>query len=136
MMTFGKGGGLWRQLSRAGFRLDPSCNGGQFLGQENTGLIGTDRNEAADPLSIVSFLTREAKTMAVTAFGLRQAVDVVPVPVDLSTIRFDPDRQISLITEGGVSVPALKHSTGTTSTNTAAQDNKGGADRDSDQTED
>jgi putative ATP-grasp target RiPP len=74
--------------------------------------------------------------MAVAAFGVRQAVDVVPVRVDLSTIRFDPDRQISLITEDGVTAPALKHSTGTTSTNTATQDNKGGSDRDSDQTED
>jgi putative ATP-grasp target RiPP len=74
--------------------------------------------------------------MAVAAFGARHAVDVVPVPVDLSTIRFDPDRQISIITEGGVIVPALKHSTGTTSTNTAVQDNKGGSDRDSDRTED
>ena len=74
--------------------------------------------------------------MTITAFGVRQAVDVVPIPVDLSRIRFDPDRQISLITEDGVSVPALRHSTGTTSTNTATQDNKGGSDRDSDRTED
>ena len=74
--------------------------------------------------------------MTQVAFGARQAVDVVPVPVDMSAVRFDPDRQISIITEGGVSVPALKHSTGNTSTNTAAQDNKGGADKDSDRTED
>ena len=74
--------------------------------------------------------------MAPVAFGVRQAVDAVSLPVDLSDIRFDPDRQISVITQGGVSVPALKHSTGATSTNTATQDNKGGADRDSDQTED
>lgn len=74
--------------------------------------------------------------MAVMAFGARRAVDVVPVPVDLSLVWFDPDRQISIITEGGVDVPALRHSTGTTSTNTATQDNKGGADKDSDQSED
>ena len=74
--------------------------------------------------------------MAPGAFGVRQAVNSVPLPADLSAIRFDPDRQISVITEGGASVPALKHSTGTTSTNTARQDNKGGADRDSDRTED
>lgn len=74
--------------------------------------------------------------MAAVAYGARQAVDIVPVPVDLSTVRFDPDRQISIITQDGVSVPALKHSTGKTSTNTAAQDNKGGADKDADQTED
>jgi putative ATP-grasp target RiPP len=69
-------------------------------------------------------------------FGLRQAVTAIPQPVDLSTIRFDPDRQISIITEDGVTVPALKHSTGTTSTNTAVRDNKGGADKDTDRTED
>ena len=74
--------------------------------------------------------------MAPVAFGVRQAVEPVLLPVDLSTIRFDPDRQISVITEDGVTVPALKHSTGTTSTNTAVQDNQGGADKDSDQTED
>jgi putative ATP-grasp target RiPP len=84
----------------------------------------------------VRFLTRKEKTMAVIPFGVRQAVSVVPAPVDLSTIRFDPDRQISIVTEGEASVPALKHSTGTTSTNTAVQDNKGGSDRDSDHTED
>ena len=103
---------------------------------KSAGLIGKDRNDAMRPASIVGFLTREGKTMTVAAFGARQAVDVVPVSVDLSTVRFDPDRQISLITEDGGSVPALKHSTGTTSTNTATQDNKGGSDRDSDQTED
>ncbi|WP_018253487.1 putative ATP-grasp-modified RiPP [Salinispora mooreana] len=74
--------------------------------------------------------------MAVAAFGARQAVDVVPAPVDFSTISFDADRQISVVTEGGVSVPALRHSTGATSTNTANRDNEGGADTDSDRTED
>jgi putative ATP-grasp target RiPP len=75
-------------------------------------------------------------TSALVPFGVRQAVAAVSLPVDLSTIQYDPDRQISVITEDGVSVPALKHSTGTTSTNTAVQDNKGGPDRDTDQTED
>lgn len=70
------------------------------------------------------------------AFGVRQAVDPIRLPVDLTTIAYDPDRQISMITEDGVTVPALKHSTGTTSTSTAIQDNKGGADSDSDYTED
>ena len=74
--------------------------------------------------------------MTVTAFGIRQATSAVPLPVDLSAIRYDPDRQVSVITDNGVTVPALKHSTGTTSTNTATQDNKGGSDRDSDRTED
>jgi putative ATP-grasp target RiPP len=70
------------------------------------------------------------------AFGLRQAVEPVPLPVDLSAIRFDSDRQISVITEDGVTVPALKHTTGRTSTNTARKDNAGGADTDSDLRED
>jgi putative ATP-grasp target RiPP len=70
------------------------------------------------------------------ALGLRQAVDVTPMPVDMSQIRFDPERQISVVMQSGVAVPALRHSTGKTSTNTATQDNKGGSDSDSDQTED
>lgn len=74
--------------------------------------------------------------MTGTAFGVRRAVEVAAVPVDMGAVRFDADRQISVIVEGGVSVPALKHSTGRTSTNTARQDNKGGADTDSDHTED
>lgn len=74
--------------------------------------------------------------MAIPAFGLRHAVEVTPLPVDLSTIQYDPHQQISMFNDCGVAVPALKHSTGQTSTNTATQDNKGGSDRDSDQTED
>jgi putative ATP-grasp target RiPP len=71
-----------------------------------------------------------------TAFGLRHAVPSVPLEVDLSAVHYDHDRQISVINEGGTLLPALKHSTGQTATNTATQDNKGGSDRDSDQTED
>lgn len=70
------------------------------------------------------------------AFGTRLAVRPAPTEVDLTAIRFDPERQISVVTDGGIAVPALRHSTGRTSTNTASQDNKGGADSDSDQTED
>jgi putative ATP-grasp target RiPP len=69
-------------------------------------------------------------------YGACQAVTVQPLPVDLTTIVYDPDRQVSIITEDGVSVPALKHSTGNTSTNTATQDNSKGADKDTDATED
>jgi putative ATP-grasp target RiPP len=69
-------------------------------------------------------------------YGARQAVAVEPLLVDLTAIEYDPNRQISLITEGGVSVPALKHLTGNTSTNTASQDNAKGSDSDSDRTED
>ncbi|WP_230533599.1 putative ATP-grasp-modified RiPP [Salinispora arenicola] len=84
----------------------------------------------------ISPFPRGKITMMPIAFGIRQAVEGAPLPVDLSAIRFDPDRQISVITDSGLTVPALRHSTGTTSTNTASQDNKGGSDRDSDQTED
>jgi putative ATP-grasp target RiPP len=70
------------------------------------------------------------------AFGLRHAVRPAPTPVDWSSVRFDAGQQISVVTKDGVSLPALRHTTGTTSTNTAAQDNKGGADRDSDQRQD
>lgn len=74
--------------------------------------------------------------MTVTAFSLRHAVPVVPMPVDLSSVRYDSEQQISVIDDGGITLPALKHTTGTTSTNTARQDNQGGADSDSDQRED
>lgn len=60
----------------------------------------------------------------------------IALPVDLTAVQYDPDQQISMITDDGVTVPALKHSTGRTSTNTANRDNKGGADTDTDQTED
>lgn len=49
-MTFGNGGELWRQLTAAGFRLDPPRKGGQFWARQNAGLIGKDRNDAAAPL--------------------------------------------------------------------------------------
>jgi putative ATP-grasp target RiPP len=71
-----------------------------------------------------------------TPYGVRYAVTSEPVPVDLSMITFDRGQQISVVREDGVVLPALKHSTGQTSTNTAAQDNKGGSDSDADQTED
>jgi putative ATP-grasp target RiPP len=70
------------------------------------------------------------------AFGLRHAIPAVPMEVDLSTVRYDPEQQISVVDEGGMTLPALRHTTGTTSTNTATQDNKGGSDRDQDQRED
>ncbi|GAB1693681.1 putative ATP-grasp-modified RiPP [Krasilnikovia sp. M28-CT-15] len=70
------------------------------------------------------------------AFGLRHAVPVVPALVDLSTVHYDPVQQISIVEGGGITLPALRHTTGTTSTNTARQDNQGGADRDQDQRED
>lgn len=70
------------------------------------------------------------------AFALRHAVPSQPMTVDLTTISYDPEQQISVVTEGGMTLPALRHTTGTTSTNTASQDNKGGSDSDSDQRQD
>jgi putative ATP-grasp target RiPP len=75
-------------------------------------------------------------TAIATPYGVRHAQTVTPIPVDLATMIFDSEQQITVVLDGGVSMPALKHSTGRTSTSTANQDNKGGADRDSDQTED
>ena len=70
------------------------------------------------------------------AFGLRHAVPSHPMAVDMTTISYDPEQQISLVADGGMTLPALRHTTGTTSTNTATQDNKGGSDSDSDQRQD
>jgi putative ATP-grasp target RiPP len=75
-------------------------------------------------------------SMEKVTFGLRYATPSQPGRVDLATYRYDPDLQIGVVEEGGVTLPALRHSTGTTSTNTASQDNSNGADSDSDQTED
>lgn len=69
-------------------------------------------------------------------FGVRHAIAVRPAQVDLSVLIYDPDRQINYVCDGGVTVPALKHSSGKTSTTTASQDAKPGNDYDSDQTED
>lgn len=74
--------------------------------------------------------------MTTTAFGLRHAIPSIPTPVDLSAISYDTEQQVSVIQHEGVTLPVLKHSTGQTATNTAKQDNAGGADSDTDQTED
>lgn len=66
-------------------------------------------------------------------FGLRYAV--VPaetIPVDLATLRYDTDRQISVTTTGEPSYD--KHSTGQTKTQTS--DGHKSMDSDTDQTED
>jgi putative ATP-grasp target RiPP len=61
---------------------------------------------------------------------------VEPQPVDPLALIYDPGRQINLVRDGDVLVPALKHSTGKTSTTTASSDAKPGNDYDRDQTED
>ncbi|MEV4642805.1 putative ATP-grasp-modified RiPP [Actinoplanes sp. NPDC049548] len=74
--------------------------------------------------------------MTQLAYGLRHAIPATPTLVDMSTVHYDPDRQISMVTEGGTTLPVLRHTSGTTSTNTASQDNKGGSDSDQDYRED
>ncbi|OJF13460.1 putative ATP-grasp target RiPP [Couchioplanes caeruleus] len=66
-------------------------------------------------------------------FGLRFAVvPAHPIPVDLTTVRYDPDRQMAVDTTGA---PVLgKHSTGATSTRTS--DGHKSMDSDTDHTED
>ena len=74
--------------------------------------------------------------MTDVAFGLRHSVPAVLMRVDLWAISYDPVQQISIVQEDGMTLPALRHTTGTTSTNTATQDNKGGSDSDQDHRED
>lgn len=66
-------------------------------------------------------------------FGLRFAVvPAHPIPVDLTTVRYDPNRQMMVDTTGA---PMLgKHSTGATSTRTS--DGHKSMDSDTDYTED
>ncbi|GIM84366.1 hypothetical protein Sar04_16950 [Salinispora arenicola] len=66
-------------------------------------------------------------------FALRFAtVPARPIPVDLTTVRYDPDRQMSVDRTG---TPVLgKHSTGATSTRTS--DGHKSMDADTDHTED
>jgi putative ATP-grasp target RiPP len=71
----------------------------------------------------------------VPPFGVRHAVTVNPEPVDLTPLIYDRDLQINLVRDGGVLMPALKHSTGQTSTSTASSDSRP-ADTDKDHTED
>lgn len=73
---------------------------------------------------------------ATLPYGVSHARTVEPERVDLTAVFFDPTEQISKINDNGALMPLMKHTTGTTSTNTANQDNKGGADKDSDARED
>lgn len=74
---------------------------------------------------------RQGATGGVRPFGLKYAVKpAVTVEVDLSTLTYDADRQISVVADGGIMVPAMKH----TSTRTATQTgdtNRGDSDTDS-----
>ncbi|WP_034592505.1 putative ATP-grasp-modified RiPP [Hamadaea tsunoensis] len=75
-------------------------------------------------------------TAADVPYGVRAAQAVTPEPVNVAGMIYDPTQQINLVRDGEVMVPVLKHTSGTTATNTASQDNSGGADRDQDQRED
>jgi putative ATP-grasp target RiPP len=55
----------------------------------------------------------------VRPFGLRYAVvPLATVDVDLSTLRYDDDRQISVMLDGNVMVPAMRHTSTKTKTQT------------------
>jgi putative ATP-grasp target RiPP len=75
-------------------------------------------------------------TVMTTPYGVSRARFVEPEHVDQSVLFLDPVEQISMVREGSALVPALKHSTGKTSTNTARDDAKAGGDSDTDATED
>jgi len=65
-------------------------------------------------------------------FGLRFATVPTPIPVDLTAVRYDPERQMSV---DGAGTPVYgKHSTGQTSTRTS--DGHKSMDSDTDHTED
>ena len=67
---------------------------------------------------------------ATLAFDARRAVQPARLPVGLSAITYDADRQTNVITNGRTNVPALQHSTGGTPTNIAPPDM--GSDKSSD----
>jgi putative ATP-grasp target RiPP len=68
----------------------------------------------------------------VQPFGLKYAVTpAATVQVDLATLAYDADRQISVVSDGGIMVPAMKHTSTHTSTQTG--DSRGG-DSDTDST--
>jgi putative ATP-grasp target RiPP len=68
-------------------------------------------------------------------FGVRFAVPIAPVEVDLSQVSYDPVRQVGVVHDGGTLVPLLEHTAYSTSTNTANRD-AGPGDVDSDAEED
>jgi putative ATP-grasp target RiPP len=68
-------------------------------------------------------------------FGVRLAVPITPVEVDLSKVSYDPDRQVAVVHDGGAFVPLLEQTTRSTNTNTANRDGSP-ADADSDAEED
>lgn len=68
-------------------------------------------------------------------FGVSLAIQPRTATVDLSHVGYDTDRQIAVVNDGGILVPLMRHSTGTTKTNTGRDDSRP-PDSDSDATED
>ena len=58
-------------------------------------------------------------------FGLRYVADSNPSSrgeLDLTALDYDSDRQIAIMRDGGSVLPAFKHTSGSTSTETASSD--------------
>lgn len=81
----------------------------------------------------------ETSVPTVVPFGLAVAArhPILIADVDVTTLVFDPDRQIMLVRDGDAEelVPWCKHSTGQTTTNSNT-DGHGGNETDTDHTED
>jgi putative ATP-grasp target RiPP len=87
------------------------------------------------PLDANSTFTDSPQAIGgIVPFGLRFAMKpAMTVDVDFPAISYDPDRQIAVVADGDVTVPAMKHTSTQTKTTTASQDRKGN-DSDSDST--
>ena len=64
-------------------------------------------------------------------FGLRFAVEPCPTLVDFTGFEYDPGRQVGVLRDGAAVVPLIRHTTGTTRTQTS--DGHERMDSDSDQ---
>lgn len=68
-------------------------------------------------------------------FGLRYAASPNTAGrdgLDIAALDYDFDRQIAIMYDGGLVLPAFKHTSNQTSTSTADHDRKGGGDADTD----
>jgi putative ATP-grasp target RiPP len=74
---------------------------------------------------------QEDAPSGVQPFGLKYAVKPAEtVEVDVSTLAYDADRQISAVSVGGIMIPAMKHTSTRTTTHTGDR-NPGDSDEDS-----
>lgn len=84
------------------------------------------------PLGRAFSEVEESPVGSIKPFGLRYAVQPAEtVEVDLSTLSYDEEQQIAVVSGDGVVVPAMKHTSTKTKTHTG--DNRGG-DSDEDST--